>query len=630
MGGRDEGEDDPGASDEMNDSVLEEMVAHLAPGAEVAAAAGAWQEVVAPEQRYEVGEVLGTGGMGEVHRAFDRSLGRAVALKFLLNDDAGRLARFRQEAAAQARVEHPNICRVYEVGELEGRPFIAMQLVEGKTLAAMGGELKRDEKVRVMRDVALAVQAAHEAGLIHRDLKPSNILVERDAQGACKPYVVDFGIAREARDAGQPGLTATGEVLGTPQYMAPEQALGRKEAVSERSDVYALGATLYSTLVGAPPFTGDSAHDVLFKVVRDEVVRPRQRDVTIPVALETIVLRCLSKAPEARYASVRALADDLDRYLMEEHLEAGRRGVLARLRKTARQHVVVTTVLMVALLAPVAGGGRDDAAVAPSAEDSTLFALSIGDAAPRPLGAHVEGAILNLAVAPDGGELALQVLHAGLDRIVVLSLEDGRQRILGDGGVPRYSVDGQQIFWGTPSPDRLVAFHRATGETRVVMPLSGRVITMVPGIDDLHLYVVIGAYKRRRDTEQWAVPFNRAPPRRVPPADGYAFHMPITRSGWQLAWRSRARDPILVPPGAVAGDPLDGIPAGIDAQGRIVYVNGREVRMRDLETGKGTVVNRLPAEHARRLLMACPSRDGRTLYYLLRDPKKLGHERAGR
>src|SRR6267378_1260153 len=195
-------------------------------------------------ERYEVQALIGSGGMGKVYKAFDRKLMRAVALKFLRGGDAAVERKFLREAQAQARVDHPHVCRVYEVGRLADRPYIAMQYVSGKTLRDAVAELLFEEKLALMRDVAEAVHAAHQTGLVHRDIKPQNILVERGADGP-RPFINDYGLARDVQS---PGETADGTVLGTPQYMAPEQANGDLHALDARTDVYGLGATLYEVL----------------------------------------------------------------------------------------------------------------------------------------------------------------------------------------------------------------------------------------------------------------------------------------------------------------------------------------------------------------------------------------------
>jgi formylglycine-generating enzyme required for sulfatase activity len=301
----------------------------------------------APIRRYELGERLGKGGMAEVYRAHDHVLGRAVALKLVEHGDPLSTHRFLREARAQAKVEHPNICRIYEVGELDGRPFIAMQLIEGRTLAAATADMSLEQQVDVMRKVALAVHAAHEAGLVHRDLKPSNILVESDGSGAWHPYVMDFGIARE-RDGGD--LTLTGQVLGTPWYMAPEQALGHRTKVDRRTDVYALGATLYEVLSRTPPFQGNSVAEVLKAVVERDPVPIRQRNPRVPLDLDTVVTTCLQKEMGRRYASAQALADDLARYLDGKPLHAQRLGPARKAFALARRQKAITGAVAGALM----------------------------------------------------------------------------------------------------------------------------------------------------------------------------------------------------------------------------------------------------------------------------------------
>lgn len=206
--------------------------------------------------KYEVLRILGAGGMGEIYLARDRSLDRPVALKILRRLDHERVARLIGEARAQARVDHPHVAKVYEVGESPAGPFIAMQYVPGETLYRASSEMSLRDKVEVLRTAAEALDAAHREGLIHRDVKPGNILVVRDPEGVWRPYVVDFGLAREVA---APGLTRSGIAVGTPHYMAPEQARGEIQSLDRRTDVYGLGATLYELLTGQPPFDGDSS-----------------------------------------------------------------------------------------------------------------------------------------------------------------------------------------------------------------------------------------------------------------------------------------------------------------------------------------------------------------------------------
>ena len=296
--------------------------------------------------RYQPVRLLGQGGMGRVFLAYDPKLRRNVALKFM-REDASELAhRFLSEARAQARVRHERVCEVYEVGHVQERAYIAMQYVEGKHLGQLAHELTLEQKVLALRDASAGVHAAHHAGLIHRDLKPSNILVERTEDGGLKPYVLDFGLARDWRDES----TATGAVLGTPHYMAPEQARGEVARLDRRADVYALGATLYALLTGQPPFTGDNALEILTRIQSEEPLPLRALDKNLPADLEAIVLKCLEKERSARYDSARALAEDLERFLSGEPVLARPSGLAYRLRKKVRKHRVLISLGSTALL----------------------------------------------------------------------------------------------------------------------------------------------------------------------------------------------------------------------------------------------------------------------------------------
>ncbi len=274
---------------------------------------------------YEVLEELGRGGMGVVFKARQTALKRLVALKMILTGplaDGEQIARFRGEAEALARLKHPNIVEIYEIGEAEGKPYLALELVEGGGLdrKLAGTPMPAREAAGLVETLARALHFAHVHGVIHRDLKPANVLLSADGQ----PKITDFGLAKVLE--ADSGVTRTGAVLGTPSYMAPEQAGGDLPAIGPRTDVYALGATLYEALTGRPPFKGASMLDTLEQVRFAEPASPSRLQMKLPRDLATICLKCLRKAPDQRYQSAMALADDLRRFLDNEPIRRGRWG----------------------------------------------------------------------------------------------------------------------------------------------------------------------------------------------------------------------------------------------------------------------------------------------------------------
>ncbi|MBI2838181.1 MAG: protein kinase [Acidobacteria bacterium] len=296
--------------------------------------------------RYEILELIGQGGMGRVYRAVDRRLKRSVALKFIRQEDPELSRRFTQEAQSQARVEHECVCKVFEVGEIQGQLYIAMPYIEGGTLKQAYGGMTLEQLVRVMEQVATGLQAAHRLGLIHRDVKPSNVMVTQTEDGGWHPYVMDFGLARDIQGGG--GETLSGALVGTPAYMAPEQAVGRVHELDRRTDVYSLGATMYEIFSGRPLFEGPSAGAILMKVIHDEPAALRTINTKLPADIETIVMKCLEKDPAHRYESAKALADDLKRYLDGEPILARRASVSYRIGKRVRKNKALVAVVLVA------------------------------------------------------------------------------------------------------------------------------------------------------------------------------------------------------------------------------------------------------------------------------------------
>ncbi len=321
---------------------------------------------------YDLIRELGRGGMGVVYEAWHRSLNRTVALKMIKSGELAErdeIDRFLGEARAAARLDHSGIVPVYEVGEVEERPYFSMAYVPGRSLADVvrDGPMEPNRAAELLREIAEAVTYAHERGIVHRDLKPSNVLLDEFGQ----PRVLDFGLAKLLDDG--PGLTATGDVLGTPAYMPPEQAEGRTADVGPRSDVYSLGAVLYQVLTGRPPFQAATLAATLQQVLDVEPAPPRQVNPAVPVELEAICLTCLRKNPAERYESAAAFADDLRRFLEGESIRARAEGVwsratrqmlretrhtemLARWSRVWKCHAVITFLILAVANGMLVGG----------------------------------------------------------------------------------------------------------------------------------------------------------------------------------------------------------------------------------------------------------------------------------
>lgn len=282
--------------------------------------------------KYALGRLLGRGGMGDVYLATDVPLQRNVALKLMRRGSTGdgdgtsEVERFVREAQFAARMnKHPNIVTVYEAGVIDGRHYIAMEYVDGEAFSAWRKRHASSLKlqVKVLRDVAFAVHHAHQAGVLHRDLKPENILVDKEG----KPYVTDFGLAKNADPGVRASLTLSGHICGTPSYMSPEQAEGKK--VDRRSDVYSLGIVLYELLTGRPPFRGDTPMEVILKSLREEITPPSAvakalGQPAVDKTLETICMKAAAKEPSRRYAGADALGKDLDRWLRGRQVKTAR------------------------------------------------------------------------------------------------------------------------------------------------------------------------------------------------------------------------------------------------------------------------------------------------------------------
>ncbi len=327
---------DPGATSRLDDLPAEARVFDEDPTRQL--------------NQYVLVKQIGRGGMGAVWKAWDRKLTRWVAVKFLLAAEDEDIARFQREAKLAARLRHPNIAPIYEVGEApareagqQARYYLAMEFIDGQSLASV--ELPIRDAVDIFLKVVRGVEAAHKTGVIHRDLKPANVMLTSDRW----PYVMDFGLAKSLQT--ESSLSVSGAVMGTPAYMPPEQAQGRVSQVDASSDVYSLGATLYAVLCRKPPFEGESAMDVVMKTCNEDPAPPRTINPEIPEALERIILKAMAKVKEDRYATAGEMADDLQRYLADETVEAKvpvrkkRRGLWLALAGAAVLAVIGVSVL---------------------------------------------------------------------------------------------------------------------------------------------------------------------------------------------------------------------------------------------------------------------------------------------
>lgn len=303
---------------------------------------------------YELGEEIGRGGQGVVYRARQKSLNRTVALKVVglgQWSSTPHLKRFRRDAEAAAKLEHPQIVPIYEIGERDGSCYFSMKFVEGGQLdeAIKHEQFSTRRAAELLVKIARTVHFAHEHGILHRDIKPGNILLDKNGE----PHLTDFGLARLTEQ--ESSVTNSFDVLGTPSYMPPEQAGGHTKELTAAADVYSLGAVFYQMLTGEPPFAGGTTYETIRLVLETEPRNPRARNPRVDIDLATICLNCLNKDPAKRYPTAGALADDIERWLRHEPIRARRSGPLSHAKKWLQRNpaAAVATVSLIALIAAV-------------------------------------------------------------------------------------------------------------------------------------------------------------------------------------------------------------------------------------------------------------------------------------
>jgi tRNA A-37 threonylcarbamoyl transferase component Bud32 len=446
---------------------------------------------------YELLEEIGRGGMGVVYRARQVSLNRVVALKMILS---GQLAsevevrRFRAEAEAAANLQHPHIVAIHEIGVHDGLHYFSMDYVEGASLAELARDqpLPAERAARYLRAIAEAIHYAHQRGIVHRDLKPSNVLVDMLDQ----PRVTDFGLAKRLPSTSDFGvrtseLTITGQVLGAPSYMPPEQAAGKSSRIGVHSDVYALGAIFYHLLTGRPPFVADTLAATLAQVQTAEPKPPRALNPAVPRDLETICLKCLRKTPEDRYATAAELAEDLCRWQAGKPIRARPLHPLQRFACQVRRRpavalaVLAGVVALASLLAPWRGSNPRDRQADAAADASPARPPA---AKPWPFAAARELIVLSLDgqlevtdregrewfalpmkgasvdVSPAGEWLCYSRPERGREAIFVCRLDGtGERRVLEDAAWPRWR-DDETILYHPPEPRTVWSVNTRSGQ----------------------------------------------------------------------------------------------------------------------------------------------------------------------
>jgi len=375
---------------------------------------------------YEIVDVLGRGGMGVVYRAYHRKTSRSVALKMILrgvSESEEAIARFRNEAKSAAQLNHPNIVPVYDVGEFNGQHYFSMALVDGESLSERlaSRPLAGREAAVLLKTIADAIETAHQAGIIHRDLKPSNILIDGDGL----PKVTDFGLARRTESSS--GLTVTGQLMGTPSYMSPEQACGDSACVDARSDIYALGAILYTTLTGRPPFQAASVVETVRQVLDEDPVEPRVLNSDIERDLETICLKCLSKDPLQRYATAQDLSDELSRFLDGHAIHARPLNRVMRFWRLCRRKPLVST-LTAGFMASLIAGTVVSLHFAMLARERADMAERQQHLALSSLEAVIDTVQHKLREVPQARDLRREILIGALEKLELASGEFRQQR----------------------------------------------------------------------------------------------------------------------------------------------------------------------------------------------------------
>ncbi|MFO1505893.1 MAG: WD40 repeat domain-containing serine/threonine-protein kinase [Lysobacterales bacterium] len=449
-----------------------------------------------PAQRrigdYELLELLGEGGMGVVYRARQVSLDREVAVKLL---SAGPwaskdfIARFEREAQNAARMQHPNIVTVYEVGSFEGLQYFSMRLVPGESLAAWlhrAGRPAPKAVAALMRTVAEAVAYAHSLGVLHLDLKPANVLL--DATGT--PYVADFGLARRLENA---LALENDEVSGTPSYMAPEQAQVRASKLTTATDIWGLGAILYELATGQPPFHADSAQDTVKQVLEGDLRAPRRVRPDVPLDLEAIVLRCLARNPVERYPSARALADDLQRFVDGRPVQARPLNAAQRIGRWARREPKLATAAVCALAAMLIGLAATTHQWRRADSNATLAASNADLANERLWQARLDQAEGNLRngqpysalpeLAANISEREARGLDASDDRLRYAMVARSAPRLID------VLTLGTDVFGIALSPDgKLVAVGDGDSKMRLFDTADGRQRWITPPADLPHVF----------------------------------------------------------------------------------------------------------------------------------------------